>query len=232
MFLVNIPRMEFAAVVPKGEYVSFCLLGRDIDQELLESFLTSPSMKTVMPTPWDSSGCDCRCMPKMAIRAASRSSADRVVLIGDAGTTRLYKDGIGAAYKTAKAAATTAVLHDVSATAFQRHYEPVCRTLEVDNRFGRMVFFVASWIRRLKFAQRAVVLLVHREQSREGNRRYLSTVLWDMFTGSAPYKQIFLRTLRPVFIGNMVWALVRALFRRPAADSLPAADFCTGDDSG
>lgn len=39
---------------------------------------------------------------------------DRLVFIGDCGISRLYKDGIGAAYKTAKAAATTAVLHGIS----------------------------------------------------------------------------------------------------------------------
>ena len=38
VFLLDIPRLEFAALIPKGDYVSLCLLGDDIDDELMQLF--------------------------------------------------------------------------------------------------------------------------------------------------------------------------------------------------
>jgi hypothetical protein len=44
----------------------------------------------------------------------------------------------------------------------------------------------------------------------------MSTVLWDTFTGSAPYRDIFLRTLHPGFLGVFLWEIVAGFwpFRR------------------
>ena len=63
----------------------------------------------------------------MNIRGVAEPYADRIVFVGDAGVSRLYKDGIGAAYRTAKAAARAAVFQGVSADDFRRHYQPVWR---------------------------------------------------------------------------------------------------------
>lgn len=67
---------------------------------------------------------------------AVQPSADRIVFIGDSGVTRLYEDGIGAAYRTAKAAATTAALQGISAEDFKQFYGPACRSIESDNNIG------------------------------------------------------------------------------------------------
>ena len=69
----------------------------------------------------------CRCFPSINVQGSPQPFADRVVFIGDCGESRLYKDGIGGAYRTAKAAAKTAVFEGVSAEDFRRHYLPVCR---------------------------------------------------------------------------------------------------------
>jgi CRP-like cAMP-binding protein len=44
-----------------------------------------------------------------------------------------------------------------------------------------------------------------REQKSPGARRRMSIVLWDMFTGSAPYREVFNRTLDPRFLGRFLW---------------------------
>jgi hypothetical protein len=36
----------------------------------------------------------------------------------------------------------------------------------------------------------------------------MSEILWDLFTGSAPYREVFLHTLHPVYIGALLWNLV------------------------
>ena len=36
VFLLDIPRLEVAAIIPKGDYMSLCLLGADIDSALVD----------------------------------------------------------------------------------------------------------------------------------------------------------------------------------------------------
>jgi flavin-dependent dehydrogenase len=215
VFLLNIPGLEFAAIIPKGDYASICLLGEDIDKAALQSFLDSQEVKDCMPPGWESSVNSCQCSPRMAIRRAVKPYDDRVVFVGDAGVTRLYKDGIGAAYRTSKGAASTAVLHGVSRRAFEKHYEPVCRGIESDNSIGRFVFWITGEIQKRGFARNAVLRSVAREQSRRGGGRHLSMVLWDLFTGSATYREIFKRALHPGFIVRFAWDLSRSIVMNP-----------------
>jgi hypothetical protein len=48
--------------------------------------------------------------------------------------------------------------------------------------------------------------MVSKEQKKEGKKRRMSAVLWDMFTGSAPYKEVFFRTLHPLFLTSFLWS--------------------------
>jgi flavin-dependent dehydrogenase len=52
VFLLDLPRLEFAAIIPKGEYATVCLLGRDIDKELVDSFFDTPEVRTCFPSGW------------------------------------------------------------------------------------------------------------------------------------------------------------------------------------
>jgi hypothetical protein len=36
----------------------------------------------------------------------------------------------------------------------------------------------------------------------------MSGVLWDLFSGSASYTNVLLRTLHPAYIGSLLWNLV------------------------
>jgi hypothetical protein len=36
----------------------------------------------------------------------------------------------------------------------------------------------------------------------------MSGVLWDLFSGSASYTNVFLRTLHPAYIGKLAWNLL------------------------
>jgi hypothetical protein len=205
VFLLNIPRLEFAALIPKGDYVTMCLLGRDIDKELVQSFMNSPEVQQCLPPGWQVPADFCHCSPKLNIRGATNPFADRLVFIGDCGVTRLYKDGIGAAYRTAKAAAITAVFEGVSAEDFRQHFWPACQYLATDNTIGRLVFAVTRQIQERRFLRRGVWRMVAREQQKEGGHRRMSMVLWDTFTGSAPYRSVFLRSLHPAFWLHLLW---------------------------
>lgn len=198
VFLLDLPRLQFAALVPKGRFVTLCLLGKDVDEALVEQFLALPEVsrcfpQSIVPRP------ACHCFPRINAAPAVRPFADRVVCIGDCGITRLYKDGIGAAYRTAKAAAKTVVHHGVSAGDFQRHFWPECHGLIVDNRIARLIFGATTLIRRFRFIRRGVVRMAAMEQAAMRPDKPMSSVLWDLFTGSAPYREILMRTLRPSF---------------------------------
>ena len=212
VFLLDIPRLEFAAIIPKGDYVTVCMLGEEVDNELVNAFLNSPEVRACFPDDWQPEGKSCCCSPRISVSGARQPYGDRFVFIGDCGVTRLYKDGIGAAYRTAKAAATTAVLQGISAADFAEHYHPACRRIENDNLIGRFVFFVTRQIQRRRFTRRAVLRMTANEQKGGSSERELSMVLWDTFTGSAPYREILLRTFGPRFIarlsGNIVLSLI------------------------
>jgi flavin-dependent dehydrogenase len=216
VFLLDLPRLEFAAAIPKGDYVTIAVLGEEIDNELVDGFLATPQVRACMPPGWDPARKSCQCMPAIAVRGVEQPFADRFLFIGDCGVTRLYKDGIGAAYRTAKAAARAAVFEGISAAAFRRHYLPVCRSIAGDNRVGHVAFLATRVARRFRFLRRAMLRMAAAEQARPGPERRMSGILWDMFSGSAPYTDIFLRMLRPGFLVRFAWAALASLRPRRA----------------
>ncbi len=209
VFLLNLPRLEFAALIPKGEFLTLCLLGHDIDKELIAQFLGSAEVRACMPPGWQVPADFCHCSPKISIRAAMQPYDDGIVFVGDCGATRLYKDGVGAAYRTAKAAAVTAAFDGISAEDFRRNFWPTCADIAHDNQIGKIVFFITRNIQHSRILRRGMWRMVRDEQQRPGAQRRMSSVLWDTFTGSAPYRDIFLRALRPAFLTALAWQTAR-----------------------
>jgi flavin-dependent dehydrogenase len=215
-FLLNIPRMEFAAFIPKGDYATVCMLGKEIDKELVESFLRDPEVESCMPKNWKLNQKSCQCYPCINMKSAKKPFSDRVVFIGDCGVSRLYKDGIGAAYHTAKAAATATIFSGISAEDFKKLYWPACKRIDRDNRIGKLLFFSVGLMKKFRFARRAILRMVIKEQKMEGSQKRMSMALWDMLTGSAPYREVFWRMLHPAFLSRFGWNLAVELwpFRR------------------
>lgn len=211
-FLLNIPRMEFAAFIPKGDYATVCMLGKEINKELVETFLKDPEVESCMPSNWKLSQKSCQCFPRINMKGAKKPFSDRLVFVGDCGVSRLYKDGIGAAYRTAKAAATTAIFSGISAEDFKKQYWPACKRIDRDNRIGKIIFFSVGLMKKFRFARRAILRMVIKEQTMEGIQKRMSMALWDMLTGSAPYREVFWRMLHPVFLGRFGWNLAVELW--------------------
>jgi hypothetical protein len=191
-------------------------LGKDIDRELVRAFLSSNEVRQALPPNWEPPADFCHCSPKISVASAVQPFADRLVFVGDSGTTRLYKDGIGAAYRTAKAAAKTAVFHGVSANDFRRHYWPVCKTIRSDNMLGNLVFAVTRLIQRSAITRRGLWRMTSNEQCLQGISRRMSRVLWDTFTGSAPYRSVLLSTFHPAFWTRFLWNIATANHRLAA----------------
>ena len=225
VFLLDIPRLKFAAIIPKVEYATICLLGENIDKELVGRFMNSPEVRSCFPPEmaWSLSdkSCDvgltCQCGPKLNVGPAVNPYGDRVVLVGDSAISRLYKDGIGAAYMTAKACAVTALFFGIAREDFKAHYAPVIDRMARDNRVGVVIFFITLFYQKLRFLRRGMVRMVLMEKKLPGPRRRMSRVLWDTFTGSGSYWEIFLRALHPFFFMRL-GAATLGLFGRKVRD--------------
>lgn len=214
MFLLDVPRLDCAAIIPKGDYATVCLLGKDIDRELINSFFSRPAVKRCFPPDWNPEQGACHCSPKINIGEPRRPFLDRVVIIGDGGVTRLYKDGIGAAYRTAKAAARTSVFSGTSRDDYERHYWPVYRSIGTDNRYGHFIFGLVHWIKAVKPLLKGTLSMAGHEQRYPGGEKRMSLVFWDMFTGSSPYQEIVMRAITPPFLGTLAWRTATGLVSR------------------
>jgi len=221
VFLLDIPRLQFAAIIPKGEFATLVMLGDDIDKDMVHRFLAAPEVLACFPEGLEGPQCfDCQCYPKINVGSAVQPFADRLVLIGDAGATKLYKNGIGAAYLAAKSAAAAAVFDGISARAFRKSYGPTCRAIEKDNRLGRLIFAATGLIKKLGFVKQAFLRVIQTEQGRPGPKRYLSTVMWDTFTGSAAYGDILRRMLHPVLLMDIIKEITMGLFRKTSVQAV------------
>jgi CRP/FNR family transcriptional regulator len=117
---------------------------------------------------------------------------------------RLNKDGIGSAYRVAKTAAVTALFKGISDKDFRQGYWPLCRAIRTDNRYGRIIFDFVAVVKKSRLLTRAVMRMARSETNKSPKDRRMSRVLWDMFTGSAPYREVFISCLHPGFWGRFI----------------------------
>lgn len=192
LFLLPDQGVKFAAMIPKGPYVTLCILGKDMNAASVDDFLDRPVVQNALPktAPYR---IECRCLPKMNVGAPKKPFADRVVVCGDAGSTRLFKDGLGAAYLMGKAAAKTAVFEGVHSRHFEKNYYPIYKSIVIDNLFGKYLYSIMDIYRKNRILTNGMLRVVLKEQRRSGNHKALSSILWDMFTGNELYKKIFPR---------------------------------------
>jgi len=178
----------FGALIPKGPYANISLLGHRLPPEAVAEFIEGHNLSTLSP---QGTPVLCGCTPRVAVSASRGYYHDRMVAVGDAAVTRLYKDGIGAAYLTAEAAARTAILRGIGRADFARSYRPACRRIVRDNTYGRLLFRLWALNRRSAFlvdAWRRAVLQESRLPPAEQIHR---RVLWGMFTGDDSYRRMF-----------------------------------------
>jgi flavin-dependent dehydrogenase len=213
MFLLRIPGVKFVSLIPKGDYITVSILGKEPDIEYVKTVLNHPVIKKMLPSGFKMPKRFCRCFPKINTGAARTPFANRVVFVGDSSSTRLYKDGIGSAYITSKAAAQTALLQGVGKEVFREHYLPVCKNLNMDNLFGQYLFFVNKIISVISPLSRSYFKMIQQEQINLQKDTPNSDIIWDMFTGSRFYKDIFIRTLSPLPIIQLLIGTVTSSLR-------------------
>jgi flavin-dependent dehydrogenase len=198
VFLFPRSNLLFGTLVPKGPCVNVSLLAHD-GVPSVDEFLSNPLVKETLSFPYER-GCGCK--PLISVGMARRPFGDGFVAVGDAAVTRLYKDGIGAAFLTARHAAHTIVHFGPSDEAFRRHYFPFLLRLHWDNRWGRMLFSVHRRLKDSPAFFRAQAHLLAEERRRHGPYPYHRT-LWGIFTGSYRYGEILRTSLKPAFLAHL-----------------------------
>jgi flavin-dependent dehydrogenase len=213
VFLLNLPGIKFGALIPKGDYVTLVLLGSKIKRKMVDRFLYSESILACFPEGTELKNIKpCQCSPYINIRNGKHIYHDRVVLIGDSSSSKLYKNGIGAAYLTAKAAAFTVVTEGISGKDFKKSFQPVCSRLNADNLAGKLIFFITTIIQRSHFLKKVIFRMVVNEQRKAKGKREMSSLLWDTFTGSASYRNILWRSINLFLLAKLAWKMFAGLF--------------------
>jgi len=196
----------FGSLVPKGAFVNVSLLAKGCEPPSVDEFLDNPIVKKVLDFEYQRS---CGCRGRAGVAPAGVACGDGFVAIGDACVSRLYKDGIGSALRTAHRAAATAVFEGISDTAFKHGYLPLIRAIDSDNRYGRLLFsFHQSFKDSGAFLQSQAQLVTNEQKSGKGPRPF-SRVIWGMFTGSYSYRNIARMAFSPAAVAQLFAAMVR-----------------------
>ena len=199
------PGLIFGGLIPKGRYANISLLGRKLPPTAMRDFLEGTNLIRLFPT----GARLCGCAPRVAVSPAARYYADRLAVVGDAAVTRLYKDGIGAAFITAEAAARTAIQRGVSRQDFARGYGPTCRRIAYDNLFGRLLFRLGDFVRQSPVLLDSWQQTILREAALPPGEQNHTRALWSMFTGDETYRKIFQLQFNPQVLAGFTKEAVK-----------------------
>jgi len=198
----------YGILIPKGSFISASLLNARSQMRSMDQFLGLDEVKSVLGTQvrWS-----CGCLPKISVGLARDFVDDGFVAVGDAGATRLYKNGIGSALVTAERAARTAICRGCTKDDFAVSYLPLCRAIDQDNRIGRLLFLQVPLLKRFGPIPVAHDRIVSGANRHRAASELHTRILWGMFTGAYSYRQLFRMGMSPALLAQLALALGRAI---------------------
>jgi hypothetical protein len=105
---------------------------------------------------------------------------------------------------TARSAAETAIFHGVDAASFKEQYYKQAKKLIIhDNIYGRLLFFLNDKISSVPLLTQAHLSLA-KKKNRLGSAEKVRKILWNMFTGNIPYRDIFKISLSPKLLISLL----------------------------
>ena len=188
IFFENPQGLIFGAIIPKGRYANISLMGHGLPANAVNQFVDAHGLNALTQ---QGIAFLCGCTPRVAVSTANGFFADRLVVVGDAAVTRLYKDGIGSAFITAGAAAHTAVQRGISRQDFMAGYLPACRRIAGDNFYGRLLFRLWSLTFHTPILRKTWTQAILNEVNQFEDNPIFTRVLWGMFTGDESYRLLF-----------------------------------------
>jgi len=209
VYMPKSKNIRYATVIPKGDYISITLIGKkNATKDMFSEFISLKEIRNKIPH----SQPHCFCYPKILLSPSKNPFTHRLVIIGDASFSRHYKNGIESAFITAKLAAETAACRGIDASSFHDHYYRKAKKLIIeDNYYGRFLFFMNDIISSFPLLTKS-----HLSLARKGNTLYSSKkirfILWNMFTGNIPYREIFKVSLDMKLQITMLFNTIKLLF--------------------
>ncbi len=216
IFAMGWPSIRYAAITPKRRHVTVTLIGENPRRRDMDAFLESPAVKKHFPPGWTRPSRYCSCAPQLPVTAARNPICDRLLVIGDAHTSRYLKNGIESSFYTAMWAAKAIASNQTTEVGLRKHYLDLCRRTYVrDNAFGRMLLRTHDIIARSAVVARAHMTVAREEQAARGRPQLLTQVLWGTFTGNMPYRKILGKALDPRLQLHLAKALLSGALGRP-----------------
>jgi len=184
--------IRYASVIPKGDYISLTVIGKkDVDKDILFSLTDLGEVREKIPFEKPT----CFCFPRIAISPARNPFTDRLVIVGDASFSRHYKNGIESAFVTAQLAAKTVTDAGIDSASFSANYFKYAKKQIIsDNHYGRFLLKMNDMITSSPLLTRAQISLIE-DKKKEVTSKKLRCILWNMFTGNIPYRDIFKASL-------------------------------------
>jgi flavin-dependent dehydrogenase len=196
--------IRFLAVTPKDDFLTLTGIGehvriRDLERERAEnpilSGLLPPGTKVL-----------CHCHPKVPVGIARNPFSDRVAIVGDAFISRYLKNGIESSYDTSRILAEGILRFGVSKKALRDHfYRPCIRQFRYDNFWGKTLFGIYETV--LRKGRISDAYLKHAVDSAAGEKGSQAHILWSVFAGDAPYREI----AREAFAPRSVYELSKTI---------------------
>jgi len=193
--------IRYATLIPKGQFTTLTIIGwKDVSPEILQEFYELPEVKRYLPP----SRPTCFCYPRIVVSSCRPPKNPRFLLVGDAAFCRYYKNGLESAFLSAKLAAQAIFESQAGKNSNQIYYHRAKKLIIKDNFYGRILFrwndLIASFPPLTKFN-----LSLIRKAGETYLSRQLKEILWDIFTGEKPYRQIF----RACFQPRLLWEILK-----------------------
>jgi len=212
VFALGIEPFRFASMVPKDNYVTVSLVGsRDLTSRDLIDFLNHPTVRKKLPHNWKMPEKFCMCLPKIVLSHSKNPFTNRLVLVGDASISRIFKNGLESAYITSQLAVRAAFEYGISSDDFARHYyKPARKLLAMDNKLGAVILAISDFVTSQNWLVKARLSYV---EDKRGSwiANHLNALLWNMVTGDAPYHKILAQALNPLFQIKLIPVTIKAL---------------------
>lgn len=210
IYSFGIRGIDYGIMIPKKRFLTVGIVGKNVKPGNLRDFLSSPLIAKMLP---ENPKICCQCCTQIPVANPKNPFADRVLIIGDAGYSRYYKNGLESAFNSVQIAVKTAFESGVSKEAFEKHYFPLCKEMFItENFYGRMLFRLNNII-----SSHEVLSIAHMDIARKDERRghqHLDEIQWNMFTGHESYKNIFWNFFEPRLQLELAIETIKELLER------------------
>lgn len=192
--------IRFLAITPKEEFLTLTGIGEHVKISDLENERASNRVLAgLLP---EHARILCHCHPQIPVGTAIHPCSDRLAIVGDAFISRYLKNGIESSHDTAYTLADAIAGHGFTETALRDHFlRPCIRKFRYDNVWGKVLFGIYESVLRKGHLSDAYLRTVKRN-SESGNLTQ-EGILWSVFAGDAPYREIAREAFHPGTLGEL-----------------------------